>query len=282
MSGQPAAPLSVVVPAWNEADRIRHCLEQVRKRLGHLGAEIIVVDDGSSDGTAEVCAAWMRQHPGAPVVLLSLPHRGKGSALRAGALASRGTVVAFIDADLDIPAEEVARLVRLRADRGLDIVVGSKLTHGGRRPARPLGRRVLSVLFRCAVRLLFRLPVGDTQTGVKVFDGRWLRVAAQHARVSGFLFDLELLTAAAADGLRMAEVPVDVTMRRPASRLRPRDILRSCRELWQVRGSAGRVRRTLRAGTPVQPAARARALPPRSAAASRGTGLPRRSELPAL
>ena len=246
-AARPQTPLlSVVVPAWNEAERIAQCLEQLSLRLEHLEPEIIVVDDGSTDGTAGLCARWLAQRPALDALLVSIPHRGKGAAVHAGARASHGRVVAYIDADMDIGAEEIDHLLAERRRLDLDVVVGSKRRLAWRHIGRPLGRRVLSVLFSRVVRLLFRLPVQDTQTGVKLFGGAWLRAIVRQTRVSGFLFDLELLAAANAAGLRIGEVPVAVGMSRPASRIGPAAVARCALELAGVIASVARLRRVLR------------------------------------
>jgi len=244
---RPAPGLSVVVPAWNEAERICDCVEQLRTRLRRLRPEIVVVDDGSTDGTAAVCGAWIAAHRGSRVRLLRGPHRGKGAAVYAGAQATRGAVVAYLDADLDVPVEEVARLYRLRAAASWDVAVGSKRRLAWRHSARPPLRTALSILFGFAVRQLFGLPLRDTQTGVKMFNGRWLRAVAPHARVRGFLFDVELLAVAAAEGLRLVEVPVTVGMRRPLNRLGVGDVVRCLAELPTVAPSVRRIRGHLRA-----------------------------------
>ena len=211
--------LSVVVPAWNEAVRIGACLDQLEACLSHRGLEIIVVDDGSTDGTAEAAQAWADAHPGRRTEVLHQPHGGKGRAVYAGVARSRGADVAYIDADLDIPAGEVDRLLAWRDASGAAVVVGSKRRLAWRRLPRPLPRRVLSVTFSWVVALLFHLPVRDTQTGVKLFPGPWLRAATRQAAISGFLFDVELLALAARDGLSMAELPVTVVRRREANRI---------------------------------------------------------------
>ncbi len=256
----PGFTLSVVVPAWNEAERIPECIRRIVDSLSPLDPEVIVVDDGSTDGTADVCRAWIRAHPSPDVRVIVAPHRGKGAAVCAGARASRGDVVAFIDADLDVAPEEIARLLRARDQQGLDIVVGSKRILSWRGMRRPLPRRVLSLSFSALARLLFRLPVRDTQTGVKLFDGPWLRTVAPHARVRGFLFDVELLALAASEGLRMGEVCVPVGMSRPASRIGLYDVVRCIGELAVIGRSVRRARRSLH-GIPARLPGRAAARP---------------------
>lgn len=237
--------LSVVVPAWNEAARIQDCLSELQRCLDHLGPEIIVVDDGSTDGTAAAAQRWLEGHAACAGRLVRVPHGGKGRAVYAGVRQSRGAAVAYIDADLDIPAAEIERLLGVRALAGSDVVVGSKRLLTWRQLPRPALRRAASVAFSGLVGLLFHLPVRDTQTGVKVFPGAWLRAVAAHARVPGFLFDVELLAVAAAEGLRITEVPVAVGMRRPASRIGLGHGWRCLAELGQVLLSVPHVRHAL-------------------------------------
>lgn len=250
--------LSVVVPAWNEAERIAECLDRLSAALRALPAEVVVVDDGSTDGTAAVCRGWITRHPRAAVRLLRQPHAGKGAAVYRGARATRGDAVAYLDADLDVPAEEVARLFALRRREGVDVLVGSKRLLTWRGSGRPVLRTALSITFSWVARTLFHLPIRDTQTGIKMWPGPWLRTVARRTSVRGFLFDLELLGAASDDGLRLAEVGVEVRMRRRASRLGLADVGRCLLELPAV----GRSLRSLRGrcAAPGGPAPRRRVL----------------------
>ncbi len=230
-----AAPqLTVIVPAWNEANRIADCLEQLEESLGHLHPEIIVVDDGSRDATAEVAQHWIDTHLACDAHVLVRPHRGKGQAVYAGVRRSSGVDVAFIDADLDIPAEEILHLLRERTAAQAPVVVGSKRQLSWRELPGPPLRRTMSITFSAVVTHLFDLPVRDTQTGIKLFPGPWLRAMADQARVPGFLFDLELLIAAAAQGMRIIEVPVRVTMRRDANRIGVRHVALCALELVEL------------------------------------------------
>lgn len=226
--------LTVIVPAWNEAERIVDCLEQLDKSLGHLHPEIIVVDDGSSDATAEMAQHWIDAHRTCDAHVLVRPHRGKGHAVYAGVRQSSGVDVAFIDADLDIPASEILHLLHERTVAQAAIVVGSKRQLSWRELPGPPLRRTMSITFSALVSRLFDLPVRDTQTGVKLFPGSWLRAMADQARVPGFLFDLELLIAAAAQGMRIIEVPVRVRMQRNANRIGVRHVARCALELAEL------------------------------------------------
>ncbi len=232
LGSAPAAPvLSVIVPAWNEAERITACMQALQQHLAPLCPELIVVDDGSTDGTHQIAAEWIARHPEADAQVISLPHRGKGAAVRAGVRHSHGDDIVYIDADLDIPASEILRLLASRSRDGADVVVGSKRALTWLQLPGPIPRRLISVTFSWLVGRLFDLPVRDTQTGVKLFPGGWMRSAVTQARVAGFLFDVELLAMAARAGLRLREEPVRVTMRRAASRIGVRDCVRCLGEL---------------------------------------------------
>lgn len=242
---EPARLLSIIVPAWNESARIAQCLNQLHRRLGHRRPEIIVVDDGSTDGTLEAALGWMARHPSCDVSVIRVPHGGKGRAVYAGARYTHGLDVAYIDADMDIPAAEIDHLIRWRDIAAADVVVGSKRELSWRRARRPFVRWVVSIAFSSLVSRIYRLPVRDTQTGVKLFPGPWLRDVVRYAQVPGYLFDVELLAVAAAQGLGITEIPVRVRMRRAASRIGLMDGLRCIAEMAEVRTSVRRICRTL-------------------------------------
>lgn len=260
--GAPGAPgLSVIVPAWNEAERIGACLQELYGQLLPLHPELIVVDDGSSDGTHEAALQWIARHPDANARVLRIPHRGKGAAVWAGVRRSCGRDVVYIDADMEIPAAEIGRLLACRARIGADVVVGSKRALRWRQLPGPLPRRLVSITFSWLVSRLFALPVRDTQTGIKLFPGSWLRAAVTGARVPGWLFDVELLALAVRAGLRVREEPIHIERRRPASRIGPR-------ELWRCLGELVLLIRLLEAA-PRRPAQDA---PRRPAALGHGRG----------
>lgn len=230
--------LSIIVPAWNEEWCIYHTLTVLMGHFRGASYEVLVVDDGSRDGTAAEVRRWSRDNPDVAVRCLCLgAQRGKGGAVKAGALASSGSWVAYIDADLDIPADNLLRLYELAQEGEQDVLAGSKrqLTWGRR--GVPLGRKLVSVGFSDLVQLLFRLPVRDTQTGIKLFRGSWLRKAAAEARVDGFLFDLELLAMASQDGLKMREVCVSYTPQREANRIGLRKIAACVVELGRIKAA---------------------------------------------
>lgn len=198
--------LSVVVPAYNEALRLPATLARVR---GHLAArglrhEIVVVDDGSSDGTADVARAAGE----AVRVLRHEPNRGKGYAVRRGMLAATGERRLMTDADLSTPIDELGRL-EAEIDRGVDVAIGSRAVAGARIEVRqPAYREATGRLFNVLVQALLLPGLADTQCGFKLFTGAAAETAFRACRLDGFSFDVEALYVARRRGLRIAEVPV--------------------------------------------------------------------------
>jgi glycosyltransferase involved in cell wall biosynthesis len=201
--------ISVVIPAYNEERRIGASLTAITSYLdrGQENYEIVVVDDGSRDATA-AAVEHAQTAAGGRVRLLRMPeNRGKGAAVRAGVLASRGAEVLFSDADLATPIEELAKL-RACLSNGCDIAVGSRALDGSdirvrQHPARELMGRTFNVL----VRTLLLGGIRDTQCGFKLFRGPAARELFAAAKVDGFAFDVEILLLAR-PRYRVAEVPV--------------------------------------------------------------------------
>jgi dolichyl-phosphate beta-glucosyltransferase len=202
-----APHLSVVIPAYNEAGRLPKTLGVVRAYLDARGVpyEIVVVDDGSSDGTAEQA----RTGGGSTVtVLRHEPNRGKGYAARRGMLAAQGALRLMTDADLSTPIEELARLEASLAD-GHDVAIGSRGVAGANIVVhQPWYREATGRLFNHLVRLLALPGLHDTQCGFKLFTAAAAAAAFGPARLEGFSFDVEVLYIARRRGLRIAEVPV--------------------------------------------------------------------------
>lgn len=237
--------ISVVIPAYNEERRIGASLAAIISYLdsGQEDYEIVVVDDGSRDGTA----ATVEQAQGAAggrVRLLRMPeNRGKGAAVRAGVLASRGAEVLLSDADLATPIEELAKL-RARLSDGCDMVVGSRVLDGSdirvrQHPARALMGRIFNII----VRTLLIGGIRDTQCGFKLFRGPAARELFAAASVDGFAFDVEILLLARSR-YRVAEVPV-VWRHVEQSKVSPgRDAARMLVDIvklsWRRHGTRGR------------------------------------------
>ncbi|WP_131741516.1 dolichyl-phosphate beta-glucosyltransferase [Actinomadura roseirufa] len=250
MNASPCDPveLTVVIPAYNELARLPRTLDAVRAHLdrGTDRWELIVVDDGSRDGTARPVRAAARADP--RIRLLRTPaNRGKGHAVRTGVLASRGRLVLVTDADLATPVEELD-LLRPSLDLGFDAAIGSRSRvrrHPLRRPAARLGRLLIRIL---AVR-----GIADTQCGFKLFDGDRARTVFAVARVDGWAFDVEILSLFARRGWPVAEVPVR-WRHRAGSKIRPADYGRALAEVVLVRLRYGRAPHPPRPSRPRRPA----------------------------
>jgi len=209
MNAAPSPGLSVVMPLYNEGAQITSNVEQTMAVLRMLGPfEMILVNDGSSDNSAEETARLAGKFPG-EIVSLQLPRSGKGEALRRGAQAARGEFVVFIDADLDLPPEQILFFVAIQRVKKADAVIGSKM-HPDSTVDYPLRRRVYSLGYFWLVKFLFGLPVRDTQTGLKLVRRDLLLKALEKTESRGFTLDLELLVRLVQLGAVMVEAPVIV------------------------------------------------------------------------
>jgi glycosyltransferase involved in cell wall biosynthesis len=205
----PKVGLSVVMPLHNEGARITSNVEQTMAVLRMLGTfEMILVDDGSSDNSGEEITRLAEKYFG-EVISLQIPHSGKGEALRRGTNAAKGELVVFIDADLDLPPEQILFFVAIQRVKKADAVIGSKL-HSDSTVDYPLIRRVYSLGYFLLVKFLFGLPVRDTQTGLKLVRREMLLKALEKTESRGFTLDLELLVRLVQLGAVMVEAPVVV------------------------------------------------------------------------
>jgi dolichyl-phosphate beta-glucosyltransferase len=196
--------LSVVIPAFNEAERLPRTLERVGAFLRAFGRghEILVVDDGSKDGTAE------RARAAGATVLRNEANRGKGHAVRRGMLEARGQRRLMTDADLSTPIEELPRFLE-KLDEGYDVVIGSRALPGARIEVhQPWFRENTGRLYNLFVRVLALRGLRDTQCGFKLWSADAARAAFADARLDGFSFDVEALYLARRRGYRIAELPV--------------------------------------------------------------------------
>jgi glycosyltransferase involved in cell wall biosynthesis len=201
--------LSLIIPAFNEAQRIGPTLRRAHQFLAARPArfEMLVVDDGSTDGTVALVTALAAELPGLRV-LCSPANRGKGHAVRLGMRAAIGRIRLFSDADGSTPIEELDALLRVLA-AGADIAIGSRYLAASRvtRP-QPWFRRVWSRLANRVVQRLLLPGVADTHCGFKAFTAAAAEQIFGTCTVDGWSFDLEVLARARAYGLRIQEVPV--------------------------------------------------------------------------
>jgi len=198
-----------VIPAYNEGARIESALDRVLACVAQRrwNAEVLVVDDGSSDDTPDIVHRWMLTHPN-----LHLIHndgnRGKGFSVRNGLLQARGQVVMFTDADLSSPIEEAERLFEA-LEAGADVAIGSRWLDKQRQTIhQPLYRRFFGRCFNWVTRKFIGLPFKDTQCGFKAFRHDAAQVIFRLQTIERWGFDPEILFIARKLKYRIVEVPV--------------------------------------------------------------------------
>lgn len=200
--------LSIVVPSFNEEARLPDCIAALERYLdGHGSVEVILVDDGSTDGTGALIEATARRDP--RIVPVRMPsNRGKGRALAEGVSVSRGDLVLVTDADLSAPIEELEKL-RAAIDTGADVAIASRARRGSRiEVSQPIHRVLMGKAYNLLVQLLLLPGIWDTQCGFKLFRGDLGRHLFSDLVHDGFGYDVEVLYHARREGARIAEVPV--------------------------------------------------------------------------
>jgi dolichyl-phosphate beta-glucosyltransferase len=194
--------LSVVIPAYNEEDRLKKHLPGIKSYLAGKSFEIIVVNDGSQDGTARVAQEL-------DVRLIDLqPNRGKGGAVKAGMLAAQGRYVLFTDADQSTPIGEVEKLLA-KLDAGYDMAIGSRAVPGAEVEQPQVWYRALAgKLFGLGTRTFCICGIADTQCGFKAMKREVAQKVFLQVTSNTAIFDIEMLVVATREGYRIAEVPV--------------------------------------------------------------------------
>ncbi|MFM7068746.1 MAG: glycosyltransferase [Actinomycetes bacterium] len=233
---QMQASVAVVMPAFNESNRLPRSLERLTTELDDvIGPEwqLVVADDGSTDNTVDLALAWSRTD-GRILVVTSPNNQGKGAAVVAGCAAASAEFIVVLDADLPIEPAELGRL--LRAATTADVVVGSRrLPQSSFTAPQPLARRLGGGVFLRVVALLGLRTTSDPQCGAKVLRSTTTQVLVDSTESQGFAFDIELLMRAQRSGLRIVDVPVR-WHHASGSSIRPvRDGLATVRELTRVR-----------------------------------------------
>jgi glycosyltransferase involved in cell wall biosynthesis len=240
MTARPEASssLSIVLPCFDEAERLPGTLAAYLAHFPPSRAEVelIVVDDGSSDGTSAIADQIAAADPRVRVV--RTPHNhGKGYAVRVGVQAAQGELVVFTDADGSYGPEQLERVMAAldRAPVAIGARLGSQAGTGS-----PLLRRLASPAFNQVMRLLLGLPFHDTQCGLKGFRRDAAEALFQRARVDGFAFDAEALLVAKRLGFEVVEVPVTAEDRQGSKVRLGGDALRMLADVWKVRRAAAR------------------------------------------
>lgn len=200
---------SIVIPAYNESARLGGTLEKVLAYVHERGwnAEVIVVNDGSRDNTAEIARRFAAKDPALRVVE-NPGNRGKGYSVRNGVLHARGRVVLFSDADLSSPIEEASKLIAA-LEAGADIAIGSRWLRAETQTQRqPLHRQIFGRIFNLLLRLSLGLQFADTQCGFKAFTQRAAHATFPLQKIERWGFDPEILFLARKFGFKVEEIPV--------------------------------------------------------------------------
>ncbi|WP_052400188.1 glycosyltransferase [Geoglobus acetivorans] len=205
--------ISAILPAYNEEDIIENVLHETARTLNWITSrwEILVVDDGSIDSTPEIVKKFAKTDNRVKILSYG-KNMGKGFALRYGFQHSRGDLVIFMDADLELHPRKIIEFIEIMREEGADIVVGSK-RHPKSKVAYPLKRKILSNVYFLLVKILFDLDVKDTQTGLKLFKRDVLADVIPRILVKRYAFDVELLANSVRRGYKIVEAPVELNFR---------------------------------------------------------------------
>jgi glycosyltransferase involved in cell wall biosynthesis len=230
---------SIVIPAYNERTRIAKSLDRI---MGYIAdhnwdAEVIVVDDGSNDGTADIVRDYASRCAGLRL-LLNPGNRGKGYSVRNGMLHAQGEILLFSDADLSSPIEESSRLFSAIAG-GADVAIGSRWMQAELQTEKqPLYRQLFGRVFNLALRIVLGLQFKDTQCGFKAFTRPAAQALFPLQTIERWGFDPELIYLAQKFGFRVEEVPV-AWAHREGTRINPvRDGIRMVGEMLEIRWNA--------------------------------------------
>lgn len=243
----PRTSLAIVLPAYNEEERIGSALDELFEYLASSATtglpaeiEVLVVDDGSTDRTAALVAGRPEAAPGSgdagpSLRVMSVPHGGKGAAVRAGMLAADADVIVFADADMATPPDQLPLLVA--ALTGHDVALGSRIQPDGSdmRATQPGFRRFLGKVFHALASIWVAGPVDDTQCGFKGFTRAAARDLFARQRITSIVFDVELVYLARRRRYRLAVVPIRWSDKR-GSRMtaRPRLAIRVAWDLLRI------------------------------------------------
>jgi glycosyltransferase involved in cell wall biosynthesis len=211
--------ITILMPAYNEAETIRKSLDETIRTFDDFGCdyEILVIDDGSSDNTL---AEALKVADGNSRVRVkrNLENFGKGRALKKAFRHATGEYIVFLDSDLDLHPGQVQTLFDIMRLDEADIVIGSKF-HPNSSVEYPPSRRFISLIYYFVTKVLFCLPVRDTQTGLKLFKAHVLREVFPKILVKSFAYDLEILANAHRLGYKIAEAPIVIEQKRKYGRI---------------------------------------------------------------
>ncbi len=235
MTAEERPLLSIIIPAHNEERRLPLSLAAIDKFLEKqpYRSEVLVVENGSHDNTAEVVRGFAAEHP--YVRLIEVKTRGKGLAVKQGMLSARGDYRFMCDADLSMRIDELERFLPPMQQQGYDIVIGSREAKGARRVNEPEYRHVMGRVNNWIIKLMAMRDFEDTQCGFKMFSRHAAEDLFTVQRTNGIGFDVELLFIAKRRGYRVYEMPITWYFD-PESKMKLiDDSLAMLREIWEIR-----------------------------------------------
>lgn len=216
--------LSILVPAHNEGPHIYGNIREIQRVFDEFGCqyELIIIDDGSKDETYE--NAQKAANGFSNIVVKKIRrNQGKGRALKYGFRFAKGDLIAFLDADLDLHPEQIQNLFKIMNREKADAVIGSK-RHPESKLKYPWHRKIFSNVYFFLIKIMFGLPLKDTQTGLKLFKHEVLKKIFPKVLIKRYAYDLELLVNAHRLGYKIVETPVTLDYRRFLSRIGLKDI----------------------------------------------------------
>lgn len=228
--------LSVVMPAYNEGKSLYKNLCQVCEIIESFNSsfELVVVNDGSKDNTEEEIIRATAMDNRVRLVTYT-PNKGKGNAIKEGVANAAGRYIAFLDSDLDISPSHLERYLQDMKEQNADVVIGSKM-HKESQLDYPAARKVVSFCYFLVLKILFKLNVKDTQTGIKLFKSEVIKPVISLVKTKGYAYDIEILAIANQLGCRIIEEPVVINFTRQQAfgRIKIKDIIKVAEDTMNI------------------------------------------------
>lgn len=217
--------VSIIIPTYNEESHIANTIQETCETMErfHIPHEVIIVDDGSTDNTSMEASKAASSFDNVKVVHYS-QNSGKGNAIKYGCRFVSGDLVTFLDADLELHPNQLPTLFKYMKKYDADIVVGSK-RHPESRIDYPINRKLLSLAYLLIVKILFRLPISDTQLGLKLYRREVIDSIMPKILVKRFAYDIEILANARYSGYKMVDAPIVLHYYRKKGRIKIKDML---------------------------------------------------------